>query len=286
MGSAWRARQRADAAAPYRRPRRDGRARPLPASSRADGGARPARRDGVGSGHGQPGAERPARRPPVLRARAGGRGVARAARPRASVGARVLDRQRAAGADLPGARSTSSGLPRRGSGSSTRPVWWRSTAWHATALPTTGTACSGRSTPSAPTSTSAGTAVRFPRDLRPGRATSPPIWTRCTESSPTRPSSSPSSAQRPPAAVPSGEKGTYAFQTRYLREHLRVAARHPHVNGAMVWNLRDFRVYPGWNGGNPRPRPPYNSKGLIGTDGKAKPAYFEVRRMFRRNTIP
>jgi len=80
---------------------------------------------------------------------------------------------------------------------------------------------------------------------------------------------------------PAREKGTYAFQARYLRDHLRVALRHPFINGAMVWNLRDFRVYPGWSGGNPKPRPPYNAKGLIGTDGRAKPAYAEVRRLFR-----
>jgi len=80
---------------------------------------------------------------------------------------------------------------------------------------------------------------------------------------------------------PAREKGTYAFQTRYLRDQLAVASHHPYVNGAMVWNLRDFRVYPGWNGGNPKPHPPYNAKGLIGTDGRPKPAYFEVRRLFR-----
>ena len=76
-------------------------------------------------------------------------------------------------------------------------------------------------------------------------------------------------------------KGTYAFQAGYLADHLRIAARHPYVSGAMVWNLRDFRVYPGWNGGNPRPDPPYNTKGLIGTDGRPKPAYFQVRSLFQ-----
>jgi len=80
---------------------------------------------------------------------------------------------------------------------------------------------------------------------------------------------------------PSREKGTYAFQANYLRDHLRIASRHPYVNGAMVWNLRDFRVYPGWSGGNPKPDPPYNTKGLIGTDGRPKAAYYEVRRLFR-----
>lgn len=80
---------------------------------------------------------------------------------------------------------------------------------------------------------------------------------------------------------PHTEKGTYAFQSRYLRDQLRAVQTQPYMHGAMVWNLRDFRVYPGWNGGNPKPDPPYNTKGLIGTDGQPKPAYYEVRRIFR-----
>lgn len=80
---------------------------------------------------------------------------------------------------------------------------------------------------------------------------------------------------------PARRKGTYAFQSAYVSDHLAIAAGRPYVSGAMVWNLRDFRVYPGWNGGNPEPSPPYNTKGLIGTDGRAKPAYSEVRRIFR-----
>lgn len=81
---------------------------------------------------------------------------------------------------------------------------------------------------------------------------------------------------------PGREKGTYAFQTRYLRHHLEVGLNHPYLSGAMVWNLRDFRVYPGWNGGNPKPDPPYNKKGLIGTNGRPKPAYYEVRRLLQQ----
>ena len=81
---------------------------------------------------------------------------------------------------------------------------------------------------------------------------------------------------------PAARKGTYAFQSRFLTDHVRIAARHPNVTGSMVWNLRDFRVYPGWNGGNPKPDPPYNTKGLIGTDGRPKPAYRAVRELFRK----
>jgi len=77
------------------------------------------------------------------------------------------------------------------------------------------------------------------------------------------------------------EKGTYAFQTRFLREHLTIAASHPRLNGAMVWALRDFRVMPGWTGGNPLPDPPFNHKGLLDLSGQPKPAFWEVRRIFR-----
>ena len=79
---------------------------------------------------------------------------------------------------------------------------------------------------------------------------------------------------------PESDKGTYAFQTRFLREHLSVAASRPYVNGAMIWALRDFRVMPGWTGGNPLPDPPFNHKGLLDLSGEPKPAFWEVRRLF------
>jgi len=49
----------------------------------------------------------------------------------------------------------------------------------------------------------------------------------------------------------------------------------------MVWALRDFRVMPGWTGGNPLPDPPFNHKGLLDLSGQPKPAFWEVRRIFR-----
>ena len=45
-------------------------------------------------------------------------------------------------------------------------------------------------------------------------------------------------------------------------------------------NLRDFRVRPEWDGGNPRPLSPLNQKGLVDQFGKPKPAYTAVKRMF------
>jgi len=49
----------------------------------------------------------------------------------------------------------------------------------------------------------------------------------------------------------------------------------------MVWALRDFRVMPGWTDGSPLPDPPFNHKGLLDLSGQPKPAFWEVRRIFR-----
>jgi beta-galactosidase/beta-glucuronidase len=80
---------------------------------------------------------------------------------------------------------------------------------------------------------------------------------------------------------PATEKGTYEFQSDFLGYHLHVYARKPFVNAAIVWALHDFRVKPGWAGGNPLPRPPVNEKGLIDDTGFRKPAFEVVRRAFR-----
>jgi beta-glucuronidase len=53
------------------------------------------------------------------------------------------------------------------------------------------------------------------------------------------------------------------------------------VNAAIVWALHDFRVRPGWTGGNPLPHPPVNEKGLIDDTGARKPAFAVVQKLFR-----
>ena len=52
------------------------------------------------------------------------------------------------------------------------------------------------------------------------------------------------------------------------------------MNGAIVWALRDFRVHSAWSGGNPKPQPPYNQKGLISVRGRAKPGFRATCRAF------
>jgi beta-glucuronidase len=80
----------------------------------------------------------------------------------------------------------------------------------------------------------------------------------------------------------SSRKGTYAFQQKFLRAHLRVIDATRFLSGALVWALRDFAVAPGWTGGNPHPQPPILFKGLFRQDGSPKPAVATVRQAFRR----
>lgn len=77
------------------------------------------------------------------------------------------------------------------------------------------------------------------------------------------------------------EKGTFDFQKEFLQYHLGVFARKPFVNGALVWILRDFRVKPGYAGGNPIPQPPKNFKGLVDDSGAPKPAFEVVQQLLR-----
>jgi beta-glucuronidase len=78
---------------------------------------------------------------------------------------------------------------------------------------------------------------------------------------------------------PATEKGTYEYQRRWLDEHL-AAIDSTDASGAAVWALRDFWVRPGWHGGNPRPDPPWNRKGLFDDRGRPKPAVDLVRQRF------
>jgi hypothetical protein len=79
-------------------------------------------------------------------------------------------------------------------------------------------------------------------------------------------------------------KGTYAFQQRFLDRTFAVLDADPRLSGALVWALRDFPVRPGWTGGNPRPSPPFNEKGLFARDGRAKPAVGTTARRFAQSS--
>ena len=80
---------------------------------------------------------------------------------------------------------------------------------------------------------------------------------------------------------PVEEKGTYAFQQDFVNFHLGVFATKPWLSGAIYFALQEFRVRPDWDGGNPRPQPPINQKGLVSFDGVRKPAFFDVERIYK-----
>ena len=81
-------------------------------------------------------------------------------------------------------------------------------------------------------------------------------------------------------AGPASRKGTFAFQSRFLHTHLGYFTDSGELSGALVWALRDFACRPGWKGGNPRPRPPYNEKGIFDRRGRPKPAFETVKADF------
>ncbi|HEY8769682.1 MAG TPA: glycoside hydrolase family 2 TIM barrel-domain containing protein, partial [Thermoleophilaceae bacterium] len=81
---------------------------------------------------------------------------------------------------------------------------------------------------------------------------------------------------------PAGEKGTYAFQSEFMRFHLATYAKRPFLNGAINWVLQDFKVRPQWTGGNPKPESPWLQKGLLDQNGKRKPAWSLTSRIYRR----
>jgi Glycosyl hydrolases family 2, TIM barrel domain/Glycosyl hydrolases family 2, sugar binding domain len=80
---------------------------------------------------------------------------------------------------------------------------------------------------------------------------------------------------------PATERGTYAFQQEFVKYHLETFNSLPWLSGAFYWALQEFRVTPGWAGGNPKPSPPLHTKGLISFAGTRKPAFYEAQRLYR-----
>ena len=79
---------------------------------------------------------------------------------------------------------------------------------------------------------------------------------------------------------PVDEKGTYEFQADWMQFQNQVFDQHPLINGAIAWILRDFKVRPGWDGGNPSPQPPYNQKGIADQLGNKKPVFDVLARIY------
>src|SRR3954454_5662020 len=83
---------------------------------------------------------------------------------------------------------------------------------------------------------------------------------------------------------PADIKQTYAFQSAYIQQMLAAVAKSP-VDGAIYWTLREFAVKPFWDGLARVPRPnvavdAIHNKGLIAYNGRPKPAWSEVQRLF------
>ncbi len=79
---------------------------------------------------------------------------------------------------------------------------------------------------------------------------------------------------------PVEERGTYAFQADSVAFHLGVFATKPWLSGAMYFALQNYVAFPQYSGGDPRPDPPYNQKGLVDFAGNPKPAWSVVSQIY------
>jgi Glycosyl hydrolases family 2, TIM barrel domain len=82
-------------------------------------------------------------------------------------------------------------------------------------------------------------------------------------------------------------KGSYAFQVGHVERTLDAADLSPGLSGVIYWTLREFEIFPGWEGGA-GPRPPMyqpntrHFKGLISYEGARKPAFWALRHRYQR----
>jgi beta-glucuronidase len=83
---------------------------------------------------------------------------------------------------------------------------------------------------------------------------------------------------------PVTQRGSYEFQTDYMKKHLAIHASKKYVNGSIAWALKDFRVTPEWLGGAPAAwgTPPWHNKSLIEETGKPKPVFSAMKKAWRK----
>ena len=118
--------------------------------------------------------------------------------------------------------------------------------------------------------------IRELRDLYPGKAIVMTEW---------------GAEGRPELAdAPPDLKGGYPFQTFHAGRTLDVIERSPALSGAIYWTLREFEIYPGWQGGAGRRAPQYepntrHHKGLITYEGVRKPAFELLRERFHATPL-
>jgi len=92
------------------------------------------------------------------------------------------------------------------------------------------------------------------------------------------------------ADAPPDLKGGYPFQTFHAARTLDVIDRSPVLSGAIYWTLREFEIFPGWQGGAGRRPPEFepntrHHKGLITYEGVRKPAFELLRERFRATPL-
>jgi beta-glucuronidase len=85
---------------------------------------------------------------------------------------------------------------------------------------------------------------------------------------------------------PVEEKGTWAFQRDFINYHMNVFATKPWLSGTIYWALNEFRVRPGWDGGNPRPNPPVHQKGLVTYDRSRKQSFYDIQQWYTTGKGP
>jgi len=82
----------------------------------------------------------------------------------------------------------------------------------------------------------------------------------------------------------SSVKGSFQFQTAFLKQTFQVLDQLPFMNGAIYWTLREFAVNPWWVGGATLPPGDVpdglHHKGLIEYNGQLKPAYSVAQHLF------
>jgi len=79
---------------------------------------------------------------------------------------------------------------------------------------------------------------------------------------------------------PVEERGTYEFQADSVAFHLNVFATKPWLSGAIYFALQNYVAFPTYSGGDPRPDPPFNQKGVVDFNGNFKPSWSVMAQIY------
>ena len=79
---------------------------------------------------------------------------------------------------------------------------------------------------------------------------------------------------------PVEERGTYAFQANSIVFHLGVFATKPWLSGAIYFAMQNYVAFPQYSGGDPRPDPPFNEKGVLDLAGNPKPSFSVMSQIY------